>query len=437
MEPILTRYARDPEQKKIDVAVSHGAYEAAKKALAMKPEEVIETVKSSGLRGRGGAGFPTGNKWSFIPAAAPVRYLAVNADESEPGTFKDRLLIEGDPHLLLEGIIIASYAIKCRTAFIYIRGEFTDGANILREAIREAYAKGILGEKVLGTSYALDVLVARGAGAYICGEETGLLESLEGHRGQPRVKPPFPAIRGLFGQPTIVNNVETLCCVPPILSHGAEWFKKIGPEKSPGPKLFCISGRVRKPGIYELPMGIPAEQLVLEYGGGVPEGRKIKGIIPGGSSAAVLGPKQFGTPLDFDSLGKIGNMLGSAGVIVLDDTVCAVDALTNIMRFYAHESCGQCTPCREGTAWSVKILTRLERGEGVPRDLENIANLTRMISGRALCPLADGAAMPLTSFFREFKDEFVAHLEQKRCPMRGAAVPGEQRPLPLESGTHA
>lgn len=422
MEPVLTRYTGDPEQRKIETYLKRGGYEAARKALSMKPSDVIETVKKSGLRGRGGAGFPTGQKWSFLPPTIPTRYLVVNGDESEPATFKDRVLLEGDPHLLLEGVIICSWAIQTHSAFVYLRGEFTKGAEVVQRAIDDAYAQGFLGERIFGTDFTLHAVLARGAGAYICGEETGLLSSLEGNRGQPRVKPPFPAIKGLFGQPTIVNNVETLCCLHPILERGADWFRTIGPEKSPGPKLFCISGRVNKPGVYELAMGMPAEQVVREYGGGVAEGRALKGIIPGGSSSGVLGPGEFATPLDFDSLAKLGSMLGSAGVVALDDTVCAVDTLCNIMKFYAHESCGQCTPCREGTMWSAKLLHRIEHGEGKPSDLENLQRLVGMLGGgRSLCPLADGASFPLGHFVKKYKGEFEAHIASKRCPLNGAA----------------
>jgi NADH-quinone oxidoreductase subunit F len=380
-------------------------------------------VKSSGLRGRGGAGFPTGLKWSFLPKQTekPV-YLCVNADESEPGTFKDREIIEFDPHQLLEGIIITSYAIRCHKAFIYIRGEFFFGAKVLDGAIAEAQAKGYLGKNVFGSGFDLDVVVHRGAGAYICGEETGLIESLEGKRAYPRVKPPFPAAYGVFGSPTIVNNVETLACVPHIISRGPEWFKSIGPEKGPGPKLYCVSGHVERPGIYELPMGTPLREILYTHCGGIPGGRKLKAVIPGGSSVPVFTAEEIDVPMDFDSVAKAGSLLGSAGIIVMDDSTCMVRALEVIARFYHHESCGQCTPCREGTGWLHKVLRHLEDGTGRDEDLQLLVDISDNMMGNTVCVLADAAAMPTKSFVSKFRDEFVEHVRLGRCPLR---PPGE------------
>ena len=419
-EKVLLRHFDIPNFHQLDVYVANGGYEAARKALTtMKPEEVTEQVKAANLRGRGGAGFGTGMKWGFLPkdSQKPV-YLCCNADESEPGTFKDRAIIEWNTHILLEGCLISAYAIKAHTCYIYIRGEFVFGAKRLEEQIAEAYAKGYLGKNIFGTGYDLDIYVHRGAGAYICGEETGLIESLEGKRAYPRIKPPFPAVYGLFGCPTIVNNVETLACVPMIVDKGAAWFKAIGPESGPGPKLFCVSGHVEKPGLYELPMGIPLRTLLYDYCGGIRGGKKLKAVMPGGSSFPLLTPEQIDAPMDFDSMRKINAFLGSAGVIVMDEDTCMVKALEVIDRFYHLESCGQCSPCREGTGWLHKLLTRIEEGHGKMEDIERLDTIAANMMGNTVCVLADAAAMPTQSFLANFRDEFVAHVTLGRCPFK-------------------
>ena len=431
-ELVLLRHRGIPDYHKIDVYERHGGYQATRKALGQfQPADLVEMVKASGLRGRGGAGFPTGLKWSFLPKQTekPV-YLCVNADESEPGTFKDREIIEFDPHQLLEGIIISSYAIRSHLAFIYIRGEFFFGADVLDRAIEEAYAKGYLGKNILGKGFDLDVIVHRGAGAYICGEETGLIGSLEGKRAYPRVKPPFPATYGVFGAPTIVNNVETLACVPHIVSRGVEWFKSIGPEKGPGPKLYCVSGHVEKPGVYELPMGTSLREIIYTHCGGIPGGRKLKGVIPGGSSVPIFTADEIDVPMDFDSVAKAGSLLGSAGIIVMDDSTCMVRVLEVIARFYHHESCGQCTPCREGTGWLHKVLRHLEEGTGREEDLQVLLDISDNMMGNTVCVLADAAAMPTKSFVAKFRDEFLEHVRLGRCPLRQA----EEVPLRAAAG---
>lgn len=427
-ELVLLRHRGIPDYRRLDVYEQHGGYSASRRALTeFQPNGLIDLVKASGLRGRGGAGFPTGMKWGFLPKQTekPV-YLCINADESEPGTFKDREIIEFDPHQLLEGILITSYAIGAHQAFLYIRGEFFHGARVLETAIAEAYAKGYLGKNVFGTGYDLEVVVHRGAGAYICGEETGLIESLEGKRAYPRVKPPFPATYGLFGCPTIVNNVETLACVPHIVNRGAEWFKSIGPEKSPGPKLYCVSGHVNRPGVYELPMGTSLREIIEVHCGGVAGGRKLKAVIPGGSSVPVLTADEIDLPMDFDSVAKAGSLLGSAGVIVMDETTCMVRTLEAIARFYHHESCGQCTPCREGTGWLHKLLRHLEDGTGRTQDLDLLLDVSDNMMGNTVCVLADAAAMPTKSFVTKFRGEFVAHVESGGCPLRTSPAPARR-----------
>jgi len=398
-ERLLTRCRDIPGLRSLDTYRQHGGYAAVRKALKEhKPEELVEMVKASNLRGRGGAGFPTGMKWGFLPKQTekPV-YLAVNADESEPGTFKDRVIIEDDPHQLLEGVIISSFAIKCHLAYIYIRGEMLLGYERLWEAVREAKAAGFIGKNILGTGFDLEVVVHRGAGAYICGEETGLLESLEGKRGYPRIKPPFPATQGLFNCPTIVNNVETLACVPHIVLRGAEWFRGIGPEKSPGPKLYCVSGNVVRPDVYELPMGTPLREIIYEHAGGIPNGRKLKAVIPGGASMP---------PFTADEM---------------DDSVCMVWALHNVITFFHHESCGQCTPCREGTGWLDRVLRGLEEGGADPADVDLLLSIANNIQGNTICALADGAAMPTRTFVTKFRAEFEQHVTLGRCPFRPEA----------------
>ncbi|HYB97632.1 MAG TPA: NADH-quinone oxidoreductase subunit NuoF [Candidatus Limnocylindrales bacterium] len=392
----------------IDKYIADGGYKTARRVLSeMAPDAIVAAVKESNLRGRGGAGFPTGLKWSFVAknTGKPI-YLLCNADESEPGTFKDRDIIENDPHQLLEGIMISAYAIGCTDAYIYIRGEFGYGAEVLKTAIAEAYAQGFLGTNAFGTGRTLHIHLHRGAGAYICGEETGLIESLEGKRAHPRIKPPFPAVYGVFGCPTIVNNVETLACVRHILERGADWFKAIGPESGPGPKLYCVSGHVQKPGVYELPMGTPLREIIEVHAGGMLPGRKLKAVIPGGSSVPILRGDEIDIAMDFDSVSKAGSMLGSAGIIVMDDSTDMVAALRRIAHFYHHESCGQCTPCREGTGWLEKILIRLDEGEGTPDDIRVLDNVAKGMLGTTICVLSDAAAMPVRSFLAKFADEF-------------------------------
>ena len=417
-ERVLTRNVGRPEAKTVKGYREAGGYDALAKALRMPPEEIIEEVKRSGLRGRGGAGFPCGLKWSFVPKGNDKpKYLVCNADESEPGTFKDRLLIEQDPHQLIEGCAICCLAVGANTCYIYIRGEYTYPARVMEEAIRDAYEQGILGDSVMGSGFKLDMVVHRGAGAYICGEETGMLESLEGKRGQPRVKPPFPALVGAFGCPTVINNVETLCNVPHIVLRGAEWFKSIGTDdRNTGPKLFAVSGHVERPGTYELPIGVSFQEL-LEVCGGMYKGRALKAFIPGGASAAMLPAAQRDIRMDFDTLAKAGSMLGSAAVIVMDETVCLVRAAARLAKFFAHESCGQCTPCREGTNWLALILKRIEHGHGLPGDAEQLESVGRHTGGNSLCALGDAAQGPVLSLVRSFRDEIERHIAEGRCPL--------------------
>ncbi|HSB80032.1 MAG TPA: NADH-quinone oxidoreductase subunit NuoF [Candidatus Methylomirabilis sp.] len=421
-ERILTRYKEIPNYRgTIQEYLAHGGYQALPKVLKdLQPADLIELVKRSGLRGRGGAGFPCGVKWGFIPKDSPKpKYLVVNSDESEPGTFKDRMLIEEEPHQLIEGIALASYAIGCHSAFIYCRGEFVEGAQVLGRALDEAYAHGYLGQNILGSGFDLEVLVHRGAGAYICGEETGLLESLEGKRGQPRMKPPFPAISGLYRCPTVVNNVETLSNIPHIVLRGADWYAGIGPPKSSGPRLFSVSGHVARPGNYELPMSVTLRELVFEHAGGMRDSRHLKAVIPGGSSAPVLTEQHLDLTMDFDSLAAAGSMGGSGGVIVMDDTTCMVRVGEIVSRFYHHESCGQCTQCREGTAWLHKVLRRIEHGQGRKEDLDLLLDMCDNMKGKTICVLSDAAAMPIESYLRYFRDEFERHVLERACPFEG------------------
>ncbi len=428
-KPILTEHIHTENSHTLEFYRSVGGYSALEKVLkTMAPDDVTNEVKASNLRGRGGAGFSAGLKWGFIPKEGDKpKYLVCNADESEPGTFKDRLLMTKVPHQMLEGIIIASYAIQAQLAFVYIRGEFYSEYLILEQMIAEAKEASLLGKNILDSGYDLDVVIHRGAGAYICGEETGLLESLEGKRGWPRIKPPFPAIEGYLKSPTIVNNVETLANVPHIINRGADWFRAIGPEKGPGPKLFCISGRVKKPGVYEEPMGISLQDLIYDRAGGITKDRKLKAVFPGGSSSPILTAEETeDLKMDFSGLASVNSMLGSAGIIVMDETVNMVKACLNVARFYAHESCGQCTPCREGTSWLVKILTRLYDGNGTRRDIEMLLEITDNMGGLAdfslgsfgktVCPFGEAVSWPVRSFREKFENEFVA------CVNIGGAV---------------
>jgi NADH-quinone oxidoreductase subunit F len=414
---VLTKNFHVRNLWQISVYESVGGYQAYRKALfEHKPADIIEAVKKSGLRGRGGAGFPTGMKWGFVPknSGKPV-YLCVNADESEPGTFKDRLLIERDPHQLLEGTMISAYALGCHQAFIYIRGELIAEARLLKAGVDEAYERGYLGKNILGSGYDLDLLVHRGAGAYICGEETALLESLEGRRGHPRLKPPFPALVGLYQSPTVINNVETLANIPHIIHHGADWFASIGTARNTGTRLYSVSGQIKRRGVYEFPMGITLRELIYEHCGGMHEGRKLKAIVPGGSSVPVLTADQLDVRLDFDSVAEAGSMLGSAAVIVMDDSTCMVKAARRITRFYSEESCGQCSQCREGTEWLYQILTRIEAGKGGAGELELLLDICAAMKAKTICPLSDAAAMPVESYVRKFYEEFDAHIQKQRC----------------------
>jgi NADH-quinone oxidoreductase subunit F len=393
-----------------------GGYDALKTALRMQPADVVTAVKDSGLRGRGGAGFPTGMKWSFIPQDNPKpKYLVVNADESEPGTCKDIPLMLASPHTLVEGVIIASYAIRASTAFIYVRGEVLHVVRRLQQAVEEAKAAGFIGTDILGTGYDLDVIVHAGAGAYICGEETALLDSLEGRRGQPRLRPPFPAVAGLYGCPTVINNVESIASVPAIIKNGADWFASMGTEKSKGMTLYSLSGHVTRPGQYEAPLGITLREL-LDLAGGVREGHTLKFWTPGGSSTPLLTSEHLDVPLDYEGVGAAGSMLGTKALQIFDETTCVVRSVLRWTEFYKHESCGKCTPCREGTWWLVQILERLEAGKGSEEDLDTLLDLSDNITGRSFCALADGATAPITSSIQHFKDEYLAHFTNGACP---------------------
>jgi NADH-quinone oxidoreductase subunit F len=398
-----------------------GGYRGLKNALKQQPDALIEMVKESGLRGRGGAGFPTGMKWGFIPQGdGKPHYLVVNADESEPGTCKDIPLMMASPHTLVEGAIISSFAIRANHAFIYVRGEVLHVVRRLQRAVQEAYLAGYLGKDILGTGFDLDLVVHAGAGAYICGEETSLLDSLEGRRGQPRLRPPFPAVAGLYASPTVVNNVETIASVPCIVDNGADWFASMGTEKSKGMTLYSLSGHVRRPGQYEAPLGITLREL-LDLAGGVREGHQLKFWTPGGSSTPILTDEHLDVPLDYEGVGAAGSMLGTKALQIFDETTCVVRAVLRWTEFYKHESCGKCTPCREGTWWLVQVLQRLERGRGSEEDLELLLDQCDNILGRAFCALGDGATSPITSSIQYFRQEYLAHLEQGGCPFDPAA----------------
>jgi NADH-quinone oxidoreductase subunit F len=399
-----------------------GDYPAARKALTtMDPDSVISMVKDSGLRGRGGAGFPTGSKWGFIPQGdGKPHYLVVNADESEPGTCKDIPLMLANPHVLIEGIVITCFAIRSNKAFIYVRGEVLHIVRRLQSAVADAYKSGLLGKDLFGTGFDLDVVVHAGAGAYICGEETALLDSLEGYRGQPRLRPPFPAVAGLYASPTVINNVESIASVPAIVDRGVAWFKSFGSEKSPGFTLYSLSGHVTRPGQYEAPLGVTLREL-LELAGGVREGHELKFWTPGGSSTPLLTAEHLDAPLDYEGMTAAGSMLGTKALQVFDETTCVVRAVLRWTEFYAHESCGKCTPCREGTFWMVQILERLEAGNADATDIDTLLDACDNIMGRAFCALGDGATSPITSSVQYFRDEYVAHWEQGRCPFDPAA----------------
>lgn len=420
----LLERAAKPNSHTIESFEADGGYAAARRVLTeMQPDEVLEQVKASGIRGRGGAGFPTGTKWGFLAPAFP-RYLVVNADESEPGTFKDRMIMEYDPHQLIEGIILSSYAIQAERAFIYIRGEYYFAFTRLVEAVKEAKARGYLGQGIFGTDKNLEIVVHRGAGAYECGEETALLTSLEGFRGHPRMKPPFPAVEGLYAKPTIVNNVESICNVTQVMRHGVDWYRTFGTEKSPGMRIFCLSGNVKYPGLYELPHAIPLRELIYTYGGGPQdESAPIKAVVPGGLSMKLLTVDQLDTPLDYESVASAGSALGSAGVIVIDERTSMVEVARRTLSFYREESCGKCTPCREGTGWLETILMRIEEGGGRDKDLELMEHITRFISGKSFCPFGDAAVWGLQSNLAKFRDEFIIHIDETNPQDVGPAVP--------------
>lgn len=409
---ILMAHTDDPNQGDINTYEKNGGYQAIRKAIPqIKPDELIEMVKQSGLRGRGGAGFLTGMKWGFIPKNASIKYLVCNSDESEPGTFKDRLLIEKDPHQLIEGIILSSYAIGAKLAFIYCRGEFYTGINRLNAAVREAKQKGYLGNRILGSDYSLEIIIHPGAGAYIAGEETALLNSLEGFRATPRLKPPFPAVVGLYGKPTVINNVETLCNVVHIVNKGAEWYQGIGKPKNTGTKIFQISGQIQKPGCYEFPLGVSLRE-VLDTAGGMLPGRTFKACYPGGSSCSLITAKDLDISMDFETLAARKSALGTASIIVMDDTADMVKVAHRLMQFYQNESCGKCTPCREGTRWVVQVLARIENGGGTIFDLPIIEEVCESMAANSFCPLAVGAAPPIVSAIKEFRNEFEAYIQK-------------------------
>jgi NADH-quinone oxidoreductase subunit F len=417
--PVLLTHPGRTTPVSLEEYQAEDGYAGWRKALtSMTPEQVVEEVKAAGLRGRGGAGFPTGTKWSFIPKAPGAKYVAVNADESEPGTFKDRELMEVEPHRVLEGVALCCYAIGSDTAFIYIRGEYVEAADRLEAAIAEAEAANILGNGCLGTQVNVRILVFRGAGAYICGEETALLESLEGRRPMPRSRPPFPAVEGLYRRPTVINNVETLANVPAIIDRGSGWYSAIGvAPRNTGPKIFCLSGRVNRPGNYELPLGaVTIRELIDGYGQGVIGGKAVKGVLTAGVSAPILSADKLDTKLDYDSVQAAGSMLGSASLIVLDEDTCMVRAAAVMEEFFRHESCGKCTPCREGTSWLFKIVSRIEQGRGVPNDLDLLLSLSGEISGKVLCALGDFATSPIVATVKQYRDEYQRHIDEGACP---------------------
>jgi NADH-quinone oxidoreductase subunit F len=416
-EKVLTRNCGLPRSETIDVYMASGGYQALRKALReYTPEQLIEIVTASGLRGRGGAGFPAGRKWSFMPKDRDMeKYVCVNTDEGEPGTFKDRELVEKDPHQIIEGVIIASYAVGARRAFVYIRGEFFLGVKRWIKAIDDAYAKGFLGKNILDSGFSLDLSVHRGAGAYICGEETALIESLEGKRGEPRKKPPYPASVGLWGKPTLVHNVETLANVPHIINRGAQWYASIGTPRSTGSKIFCVSGHVNQRGVLELPLGVPLREIIEEHAGGMALHKKLKAVIPGGASTPMLTAEQLDVPMAFETLEAAGTMLGTGAIIVMNEDTCMVDVARRLMRFFAHESCGRCVPCRVGTQRMLDVLERLESGKGKTGDIARLEELANSIRGITFCPMGDAAVNPVLSGLKLFRDEYEYHIKHHRC----------------------
>lgn len=432
----LSEFYHLPEFKTLEGYKQHGGYVELPKALKMQPQAIIDEVKNSGLRGRGGAGFSTGMKWGFLPKNNEPRYLLCNADEGEPGTFKDRMMMERAPHQLIEGMIISAFAVGSKKSYIYVRGEYTVSINSLLTAIQEAYKAGYLGKNILGSGFDHDMDVYRGAGAYICGEETGMISSLEGLKGQPKLKPPFPAVQGYLRKPTIVNNVETLAAVKYVIRDGATGYRKYGTEKSAGTKLFSLSGNVNKPGNYEVPLAYSLKDMIYNLGGGIKNGRKLKAVIPGGSSAPVLTAEEAERALlDYESLASMGTMLGSGAIIVIDDSRCMVECLANLTRFYHHESCGQCTPCREGTGWADKIVHSILAGRGRLEDIDLMVKVADNMKGRTICALADAAALPIMSFISKFRDEFEYYVKEGKSKVKGTAYQ-PPRYLPTEAGGH-
>lgn len=411
MAHLLLRHREIENLKKLDVYRAHGGYEALQKALSMAPADVIQVVKDSGLRGRGGAGFPTGLKWSFIPKGDGEKYVVVNTDESETGTFKDRELMEGNPHQVIEGTLIAAYAIGAKLTFNYMRGEYMDAAYAFEEALKECYAAGILGQNILGSDYSCDMYPHYGAGAYICGEETALLESLHGNLGQPWSKPPFPAIEGLYRKPTVVNNTETLANVPLILQNGAEWYKSMGTPGSTGPKIVCLSGHVAKPGNYEIIMGMTYRELIYDLAGGIPGGRKVKAFFPSGGSGPVVGADALDAPITYEGLDKYGSAMGSASVIICDETVNMVWAAKKATHFFKHESCGKCTPCREGTFWLDKVIHKVDAGHGTENDVKVLNSVADQIGGKCLCALGEFAKNPVLSTIKLFPQDYAVKVK--------------------------
>lgn len=418
-DPILLKRVKLPRSETLGVYQANGGYQALEKALRdYKPEELIDLVKRSKLRGRGGAGFPTGLKWSFMPKEEMPKVLCVNTDEGEPGTFKDRVLVECDPHQIIEGAIITAYAVGASRIYVYIRGEFFLGFKCWNKAISDAYEHHYLGRNILGSSFSVDMTVHRGAGAYICGEETAMIESLSGFRGEPRIKPPFPTERGFWQQPTLVHNVETLANIPHIVNHGAEWYSTIGTEKSTGPKIFCVSGHVYQRGVYEAPLGITLRELIEDYAGGVPGSHRIKAVIPGGASTPFLTGEQLDVRMDFESLPAAGSALGTGAIIVMNERTCMVDVVRRATRFFGHESCGKCTPCRVGSQRALDILEHVEAGHGKPGDLDNLQLLCDGIAGRTLCPFGEALVAPIRSGLRLFNDEFEQHIRDGYCAVK-------------------
>lgn len=418
----LTEFYHLPEFKGLEGYRKHGGYVQLTKALQMTPQSIIDEVKASGLRGRGGAGFSTGMKWGFLPKNNEPRYLLCNADEGEPGTFKDRMMMEKAPHQLIEGMIISAFAIGSKKSYIYVRGEYMESINTLLTAIQEAYKAGLLGKNILGSGFDHDMDVYRGAGAYICGEETGMISSLEGLKGQPKLKPPFPAVQGYLKKPTIVNNVETLAAVKYVLRDGAQGYRKYGTEKSAGTKLFSLSGNVNKPGNYEVPLAYPLRDMINVLGGGIRNGKKLKAVIPGGSSSPVMTVDEVEkATLDYECLAQMGTMLGSGAIIVIDDSKCMVECLANLMHFYHHESCGQCTPCREGTGWLDKIVHSILSGNGRMEDIDLLIKVADNMKGKTICALSDAAALPVLSFVTKFRDEFEYFVQHGKSKVKGTA----------------